>query len=413
MTDTIYRCPSCKARVELSDTICSICGETLTPVTLLRTYSAVKQLTRPVSGGAPVNRAVDKVPTVAPGIAPQTVGDVIVDVAMLRKFMSPQTAVSQKPVSHKPVSHKPAPQTPAVSGRAYTAIPEVQSALPQQPNSPSVAAARPQAGPRRPSSYTLGLMLGCAVVVLGVALFIGINLAREATPEVRAIVLETPLAATQAPAITIVFSKAGPTDSIGSTGSIEGTVIAQGTAVAESLAAIQADATTNAQVARPTSNVAAKLPRPTATVPLNVALSAGLTATTTALPQPALKWHLELASARYETSGRPTQNCGRFKADDVVRKFTFTLQVTNNTGADLDATGWGAVAYTGEKPAAQLCYFKTEGPLVPTLLHGQTRQVTLSAFIEPEQRISKIVIGDNVGNAARICLKDTQVVDCE
>jgi hypothetical protein len=121
---------------------------------------------------------------------------------------------------------------------------------------------------------------------------------------------------------------------------------------------------------------------------------------------------LQLVSARYDLSGRPLQNCGAFDPQDPVRKFTFTLLITNETGAALDRTQWGAAALAGSRRAFQLCYFKTEGPALPDLPVGQTRRVTLSAFVEPNQNVTAILIGDHTGNTSRLCIKDTRAAPC-
>jgi hypothetical protein len=138
-------------------------------------------------------------------------------------------------------------------------------------------------------------------------------------------------------------------------------------------------------------------------------------ATTVAAPAQAStgKFAVELAAARYEISGRPTQRCGRFDAKDLMRKFTFTLLITNSTGASLDRTKWGAAAFTPKGRAFQLCYFNTEGPTTPDLPLGETRRVTLSAFVESNESVNAVVIGDNAGNTERICIRGAQQVKCQ
>lgn len=122
---------------------------------------------------------------------------------------------------------------------------------------------------------------------------------------------------------------------------------------------------------------------------------------------------LNLVTARYELSGRPTLRCGGFDGNDPVRKFTFTLAITNKTGADVGQSSWGAVAWTQKGRAFQLCYFEAEGPTVPDLPAGQSQRVTLSAFIERNQSITSILVGDNAGNLGRICIRGAQQVPCQ
>ena len=143
--------------------------------------------------------------------------------------------------------------------------------------------------------------------------------------------------------------------------------------------------------------------------------SATLTPAPTQTPTPtpvAAKWELALASARYEASGRPAQPCSNFDANDTVRKFTFTLRITQTTGRDLAANDWGVAAFVGDARAQQVCYFKTEGPTPPALPNGAARQITLSAFVGQGQSIMALVVGDTTGSSERLCVKDTQAIAC-
>jgi hypothetical protein len=129
-------------------------------------------------------------------------------------------------------------------------------------------------------------------------------------------------------------------------------------------------------------------------------------------PAPNGLYDVELVTARYEITGRPAKGCGLPDAADPVRKFTFTLAITNKTGADTDAAKWGTAAFTQNGRASQVCYFETEGPAVPGLPKNRIQRVTLSAFVERNESVSAIVVGDSAGNAQRICVRGTQRIQC-
>jgi hypothetical protein len=129
-------------------------------------------------------------------------------------------------------------------------------------------------------------------------------------------------------------------------------------------------------------------------------------------PAPNGLYDVELVTARYEITGRPAQGCGLPDVADPVRKFTFTLAITNKTGADTDAAKWGTAAFTRNGRAFQVCYFEAEGPAVPDLPKNRTQRVTLSAFVERNESVASILVGDNAGNAQRICVRGTQRIQC-
>lgn len=106
------------------------------------------------------------------------------------------------------------------------------------------------------------------------------------------------------------------------------------------------------------------------------------------------------------------QACSNFNPGVVVRKFTFTLHITQSTGRDLATTDWGVAAFAGNTRVQQVCYFKTEGPTPPALPNGAQRQVTLSAFVSSDESVTALVVGDTAGSSERLCLKDTQTVSC-
>jgi hypothetical protein len=150
------------------------------------------------------------------------------------------------------------------------------------------------------------------------------------------------------------------------------------------------------------STASTKTPQPAA---------ASVAATDT--PAPNGLYDVELVTARYEITGRPAKGCGLPDAADPVRKFTFTLAITNKTGADTDAAKWGTAAFTQNGRASQVCYFDTEGPAVPDLPKNRTQRVTLSAFVERNESVAAILVGDSAGNAQRICVRGTQRIQCQ
>ena len=303
------------------------------------------------------------------------------------------------PSESRHIVERPLPISAQVESRAEASTETFAEASFVQPPIfvPATRTAKAASASNLTSRYSVPLMLGGAVVVLTAALVLGVNLARQTTTDVGAVASGalSSMSATPASVATAEVALAGLMDAP------QSTVVAQSTEVASARATLEVGATAMAQANPQSLTTAAATPQ------VEAAVSA------TVVAQPLNKWQLELASAHYETAGRPAQSCSAFNADQPIRKFTFTLRVTNNTGIDLDARRWGAAAYVGAAPAEQLCYFKTEGPTLPTLLHGQTQQVTLAAFVEPGQDISQIVIGDNEGNAAYLCLHDTEVVECK
>jgi LysM repeat protein len=122
---------------------------------------------------------------------------------------------------------------------------------------------------------------------------------------------------------------------------------------------------------------------------------------------------VELVVATYDRSGRPRTRCGNFDEADTVRKYTFTLGIVNNTAKDLTSSAWGAVAFTNRGQAFQLCYFDTEGPGVPALRRATAQRVTLSAYMENDESIVAILVGDDAGNSTRICVRGSEQVACE
>ncbi len=403
--EMVMRCPFCKARVQNIDAECPICGETLTAQNVLRVKASVKIFSRPLL--AQVDEA----------------------------------ARAQQPATITP---EPVAVTPPVAPTPPISKPRTEPLKPPRP----LTQANPRVSTknsRQPSGYTVGLLVGFAVIVLGAAILVGVNLARQATTEAKATADQK---REQAAKITVVYQAAEPTQ----TPPVP-TVTMQPTAISEvtlttsfvvftatSSSAIATQPTIVAPTPTPTLKPTQEIipifsPTPTQKPTLApTATRRPATATPTQppsatpaptqTPQPSATftpaptkvvatWQLALASARYETSGRPTQACSNFDANDTVRKFTFTLRITQSTGRDLAANDWGVAAFVGDARVQQVCYFKAEGPTPPALPNGAERQITLSAFVSQGQSITALVVGDTTGSSEKICVKDMETVACK
>jgi hypothetical protein len=416
--ELIMRCPFCKARVQNIDSECPICGEALTAQNVLRVKSSVKIFSRPLLAQAD-EAASEPRPT------PSATEPVVVAPA------TPPTMPPAPPIS-KPRTEPLKPPRPLT-----------------QPN-PRVSVKNS----RQPSGYTVGLLVGFAVIVLGAAILVGVNLARQATTEAKATEDQK---REQAAKITVVYKEAEPTQTLPApTVMLQPTVATEATPKATLITSFVVFTATSSSVIAAQPTVVAPTPTPTLKPTLEIipifsptptqkptsaptATKRPATATPTQLPsatpaptqtsQPSAtftpaptqtaaptkvvaKWELALVSARYETSGRPTQACSNFDASDVVRKFTFTLHITQTTGRDLSANDWGVAAFVGAARVQQVCYFKTEGPTPPALPNGTARQITLSAFVGQGQSITALVVGDTTGSSDKLCVKDTQAVAC-
>jgi hypothetical protein len=120
---------------------------------------------------------------------------------------------------------------------------------------------------------------------------------------------------------------------------------------------------------------------------------------------------VKVLSAGYEQWGQPVNGCGQFNDRHPMRKFNMNLRVTNNTGRTLTASEWYAYSYVGKKLVQWTCYYPYQGEGFPSIPAGQTRNVTFSAFVEPYESVTSVLVGRK-GLWALICFDETQVVRC-
>ena len=254
----------------------------------------------------------------------------------------------------------PSYAAPAQINRIDRADSTRKSHPPLLQSEPSATADRPRNSvPRkapRPSAYKVGLLMGFTLAILGAALLIAMSLMNQTTTEARS--LDTKIATPQV-AVTLM--------------------------------------------AKPLTEAALG----------NVAKLIAENAEPTAKPAPPQDaWELKLVSSRYEFAGRPKQGCGEFDTKDPVRKFTFTLNITNNTDATLAYKQWGMTALAGNQRAIRLCSFYTTNAAIPDLASRQTQQMTFTAFVERSQQITTILLGDSTKVVGRLCVNDTEAVAC-
>jgi hypothetical protein len=120
-------------------------------------------------------------------------------------------------------------------------------------------------------------------------------------------------------------------------------------------------------------------------------------------------FRIEVLSALYDVSGKPTQGCSVFDNRVPARRFTFQLAVVNDSGANFQPGEWGAAAYIGTARTT-LC-FSGAGAL-PAFPNGTRQQVSLVAFANPDQSITSVSISTLNGLSARVCFQEERVVAC-
>lgn len=120
-------------------------------------------------------------------------------------------------------------------------------------------------------------------------------------------------------------------------------------------------------------------------------------------------FRIDIASAIYDVSGKPSQGCAVFDNRVPARRFTLSFSVINDAEGDLGAGDWGAAAFVGAKRAT-LCLAGGAG--LPALPKGQSIPVTLVAFVEPDEAVTQLSINGVNGASARICFNEEKVVAC-
>ena len=123
----------------------------------------------------------------------------------------------------------------------------------------------------------------------------------------------------------------------------------------------------------------------------------------------AAPFRVEVLSALYDVSGKPSQGCTVFDNRVPARRFTFQLAVINDSGADLQPGEWGAAAYTGNERVT-LC-LAGQGKL-PQFVNRTRQQITLVAFTKPDQSVSSVSLSTLSGLSARVCFQEERMVAC-
>jgi hypothetical protein len=120
-------------------------------------------------------------------------------------------------------------------------------------------------------------------------------------------------------------------------------------------------------------------------------------------------FRVEVLSALYEVSGKPTQGCAAFDNKVPVRRLTLQLAVVNDSGLNFQPGEWGAAAYMGSARAT-LCFSGVGG--LPPFATGTRQPVMFVAFANPDQSVTSVTISTLNGLSARACFEEERVVAC-
>lgn len=139
-----------------------------------------------------------------------------------------------------------------------------------------------------------------------------------------------------------------------------------------------------------------KLPGETAAAPAGASITSG-------------PFRIDITSALYDVSGKPSQGCAVFDNRVPARRFTLSFNIVNEAQGDLAAGDWGAAAFAGTKRAT-LCLAGGAG--LPALPKSKAMPVTLVAFVEPDEAVTQLAINGVNGAAAKVCFNEEKVVAC-
>ena len=120
---------------------------------------------------------------------------------------------------------------------------------------------------------------------------------------------------------------------------------------------------------------------------------------------------IDVISATYTPSGKPSSGCSQIDNNTPGQRFDFVINVVNHTGVNLGAGDWGAQAYSGDKALA-LCYFGQTAQL-PVLVNDAKTLVNLVAFTDVNEPVTTVVLGTTSGFEARTCFSEGKVVACK
>jgi hypothetical protein len=119
----------------------------------------------------------------------------------------------------------------------------------------------------------------------------------------------------------------------------------------------------------------------------------------------------EIARAAYDVSGMPKQGCSDFDNKTPARRFSLSMNVTNNSDADMVGGEWGAAAFVGDKRVT-LCLASADSGL-PTLKKSGSGLLDLVAFVGPDESISALSITAASGETSKVCFDQERVVACK
>ncbi len=120
---------------------------------------------------------------------------------------------------------------------------------------------------------------------------------------------------------------------------------------------------------------------------------------------------VDVLSATYTPSGKPSAGCAQIDPATPGQRFDFVVNVMNRSGATLGAGDWGAQAYSGDKQLT-LCYFGQTAQL-PVLVNDGKTLIALVAFTDPNESVTSIVLGTTSGLEARTCFANGKIVPCK
>jgi hypothetical protein len=132
-------------------------------------------------------------------------------------------------------------------------------------------------------------------------------------------------------------------------------------------------------------------------VPANAVPPASAVARPTAAPN-ATNIVIKAYSYGYETHGRPagmdTQGagCGMFDDGRPVRSFQVRLNIQNNTGKPMKPEDYYAFAVKPDGKAAFTCFYRTASTGLPEIPAGDSRDITVQAFIEQNESIQYVIV---------------------
>jgi hypothetical protein len=119
----------------------------------------------------------------------------------------------------------------------------------------------------------------------------------------------------------------------------------------------------------------------------------------------------DIKRASYDVSGMPKQGCADFDSKTPARRFSLSMNVTNNSAADMVSGEWGAAAYVGDKRVT-LCLANADNGL-PTLSKGGSGALELVAFVGPDEAVTMLSVTAVNGETSKVCFDEERVTGCK